>query len=354
MSNAYVAGVINGLRPGYFFNGFTIDPKDQGHTLGGTSGVGRVANSSGIVGIEEDIAGDAHLNFVWYNTVSGEYRDLGNSDNGSIFDIDEAGFLLVTKNPTTLQTKSYIYDPDALVFTDQGLPATFAGTVAQSHAVAMNASHHVALFCSYWIGSDLDTNNQLLHSFIGVNGVLTDVTPPDTDAGGPIPGECRPISINSSGHVMGTSVNFNGEGFPRGFFSSGGGVGAIMAGFSGEVDPLGMNDSDVVVGSCDDGLGNFVAFSWTPLGGPVILPKLSGTTQGNAEAVNNDGWIVGEMDSKVFLYRSGITSDLQLIISAIDPAWTAISTAQFTNNHNQIVGFGTHSGLTKGYLLTLP
>jgi hypothetical protein len=353
MSNAYVAGVINFLRPGYFFNGVTHDPRDQGHTLGGTSGVGRVANSSGIIGIEEDIAGDAHQNFVWYDTVAPEYRNLGNSDNGSIVDIDEAGFLLLYKNPAG-QQKTYIYDPNTNTFTDQGSPATFAGTVPQALPVMMNASHQIAISGTYWVGSDLDPDNLRQHAFRAIAGVLTDVTPVETDAGQPPPGLCQPVAINSSGNIVGVSTNNVTDGFPRGFISIGGGVGTIMTGFSGEVDPIALNDSNIVVGSCDDGLGNFVAFSWTILGGPVFLPKLSGTTQGQANAINSAGWIVGEMDSKVFLYKNGATFDLGLILASIDPAWTAIFTAEFTNNHNQIVGFGTHSGLTKGYLLTLP
>lgn len=313
----------------------------QGHTLGGNFGQCKVVSDAGVIGLTEEILSNADDNFVWYNTVTGEYRDLGSTQNGFIVDIDEAGFLLCDINPGFTGHQALIYNPNTNTFTSQGVPnGGPQNTDHQAEPVQMNASHVVAVSGSLFSKS---------RAYRGFGGALTDIHPADADVGGP--GDSFCVGINTAGHIAGFYIA-PADGFPRGFYNAGG-ASVTMTGFAGEVDPIAINDSNVIIGSCDDGLGNFVAFSWTPLGGPVFLPKILGTVNGGANAVNNLGWIVGDMDGTAFLYRNGITQDVFSLVHAIDPLWTEIFSASLINDKKQIVGFGTFSGVQKGYLLTL-
>lgn len=125
----------------------------------------------------------------------------------------------------------------------------------------------------------------------------------------------------------------------------------------GEVDPLDINDSATVVGTVESG-SEFIPFFWTFALGIQIIPLLPGRVRGSAEAINSDGWIVGDMRtaanvSTAFIYRNGITNALIDLLPA-GHGWTTIRTARQVNNNKQIVGRGVHSVEgDSAYLITL-
>lgn len=165
-----------------------------------------------------------------------------------------------------------------------------------------------------------------------------------------------PVSINESGHIVGKYVI---GGFIHSFYNPSGGsgssvdLGLLAAGKAVRVEALSGND--LAVGSGENAANNTVPFKWN--GSISQLPMLSGTTTGAAHDCNDYGDIVGEMGTKAFLNRNGVTYDLYTLIPDSKKGagqWTSLEQALFVNNGKYIAGFGTYNGVTRGYLLRLP
>jgi hypothetical protein len=62
---------------------------------------------------------------------------------------------------------------------------------------------------------------------------------------------------------------------------------------------LDLNDSNVLVGRFFGGAEGSLAFRWTEAGGGVVLPPLPGLVRSRADAINNDGVIVGVSEGAI-------------------------------------------------------
>lgn len=296
----------------------------RGNTLGGAIGQAHVANSSGIVSGQEQPFGGGGFHVFWLDTNLNKIRDLG--ANRATFDINSNDFLLID-NFAGLH-RAEIYDPNTQVFTDLGI----IEPGSQTTPVAFNDSLVAAVNCEIALPS---THNVACR---WSGGVLTNLHPAEA-------GDERSfcMAINSSGHIVGGYAD-SVTTVLKGFVNLGGTSIAMGDIGGGEVDPIDINDSGTVVGTVESG-SNFLPFFWTQDLGIQLIPMLPGTTNGTAHAINNAGWIVGDMTAgpnTAFLYRNGITSKLIDLLPA-GHGWTDLRSARFVNNNKQIVGRGTHS-----------
>lgn len=118
-----------------------------------------------------------------------------------------------------------------------------------------------------------------------------------------------------------------------------------------------INDAGVVVGwsysttgSCTTGCG----FIYDSINGMRTLPKLS-SARAEAKSVNLAGDAVGVSTNssnsrRAVLWNNSRVIDLNSRIPATS-GW-ALSDASAINDNGQIVGFGTHNGVTKMFVLT--
>lgn len=402
-SGVVIGGFSGGSRPGYFFNGITKDTRDsvnsapvqasqtgfivtsdapffvpshvgsilvfstseqaeiqsvdsnvqvtvvpsqsvalttfeiRGNTLGGAIGTGLVSNSSVVLGGTEQPFGGGAAHAFWLDTGANEIRSLG--PDRVPFDINENGYLLLDDLTTALH-RTIIYNSDVPSFTDIGL----FEVGSQTTPVAFNDALVLAVNCTI---SGINTACRW------AGGAFTNIAPAQTL--GTQPSNCE--AINSSGNIAGRYRDGTDFTF-RGFINTGG-ASTLLGDLGGEVNVKDMNDTNVVVGNAELG-SEFVPFLWTSITGILAIPLLPGHANGSAEAVNNLGWVVGDMSDSAstiqtaFIHRNGITTAL-IDLAPPGSGWTELFTADFVNNNKQIVGFGSHTtfGGNVGYILTL-
>lgn len=295
----------------------------RGNTLGGATGQADVANASGIISGVEELFGTAILHVFWLNTITNQIRDLGASR--TVFDVNSNGFLLLDE---FFPHRTKIYDPVAETFTDLGI----IEPGSQTTPIAFNDSLVAAVNCTVALPLTHATSCRWS------GGVLTSIHP--SEAGDKI---SLSVAINSFGHVIGLYRDSVTD-VLKGFVNLGGASASLGDIGGGEVDPRDINDSATVVGGIESG-SNFLPFFWTQALGIQLIPMLPGTTNGTAYAINNAGWIVGDMTAgpnTAFIYRNGVTSKLIDLLPA-GHGWTDLRSARFVNNNKQIVGRGTHS-----------
>jgi uncharacterized membrane protein len=124
---------------------------------------------------------------------------------------------------------------------------------------------------------------------------------------------------------------------------------------------LDLNNAGQVCGRFIDDLGRGHAFLWQQGVGGVPLPELlpAGVfSQSQAVALNNLGHAVGEASSpsgsgnnSQVLWRDGTLTSLNDLPEVQAAGWWLLS-ARDINDHDQIVGIGSHGGLVTAFLLS--
>ena len=132
-------------------------------------------------------------------------------------------------------------------------------------------------------------------------------------------------------------------------------VGALP-GFNGAL-AFGVSNNGYVVGSSMLNQGSSLPFIWSKVNGMVAVPLASGTSQGNARAVNSKGWVVGTDSSAFaipFLYDGANTYRLADLIppgSGWDLSTNTSSSADGISENGIIVGTGVHNGEIHAYAM---
>src|SRR5438445_13233275 len=121
------------------------------------------------------------------------------------------------------------------------------------------------------------------------------------------------FGINDSGRIVGQGIDPNNAAVNVGIVYD---IGSNMAfsvgalpGFNGAL-AFGVSNTGYVVGSSMLNQGSGLPFIWSDAGGIVAIPLASGTSQGNARAVDSAGWAVGTDSSAFaipFLYGGNMT-----------------------------------------------
>jgi uncharacterized membrane protein len=120
---------------------------------------------------------------------------------------------------------------------------------------------------------------------------------------------------------------------------------------------FGVSNTGHVVGSSMFNQGAGMPFIWSDQGGIVAIPLVSGTSQGSAQGVNSNGWVVGTDSGNFavpFLY-DGITSyrlaDLIPPNSGWDLSTNTFSSAMGISEDRVIVGTGVHNAEIRAYAM---
>jgi hypothetical protein len=276
-------------------------------------------DGSWIVGVDTVSGVD---NMVSYDLAS--YRNLGNDgfSGTGLFDVNNHGHAL----STSLKIVDTI---SATVIVN--IPAVYPNTmvVDSNHPHNINGSDQVPLI-------DIPNDKPVRYS----SGVVSLITPADW-----LSRQIITNIINDAGHVVQTYVDTGSQ--IRTFFFNGF-ASASIGDFGGSVTAFAMSDTNWVVGRADNGSSFFGAFRWSPthaLEMLPIIPSMTPGSEGYALDVNDDGWIVGVMDGKAFVYHDGVSIELTSLIP-FGSGWSSLDVALFINNLNQVVGFGTYLGVS--------
>lgn len=131
------------------------------------------------------------------------------------------------------------------------------------------------------------------------------------------------------------------------------GLGGVLLSCPQPAVGLGVDDRRRVVGSCD---GRAAIWEPTPSGGYAQNFIGSSGTSGEAQAINNLGWVVGsESGQGAFLWHPDLGAPVSLA-SQVEyflnqPQWTSLSQANDINDAGEIVGHGTLNGQRTAYVL---
>src|SRR4030095_8556163 len=168
------------------------------------------------------------------------------------------------------------------------------------------------------------------------------------------------FGINDSGRILGQGIDpvhaarNVGIGYDIGQSMSFD-VGALP-GMNGAL-AFGVSNSRYGVGSSMFNQGSGLPFIWSDQGGMVAIPLVSVTSQGTAQGVNSNGWVVGTDSGNFavpFLY-DGTTSyrlaDLIPPNSGWDLSTNTFSSALGVSEDNVIVGTGVHNGDIRAYAM---
>jgi len=132
----------------------------------------------------------------------------------------------------------------------------------------------------------------------------------------------------------------------------------------------GVNDLGQAVGESHPGVGDIlnrpVVWNNDASHTPINLPMLAGDNYGTAAAVNKVGQIIGvsgfatttgglklgPSNTRYVIWRDGGVFELQSLLDATSGAGWTITGITGINNNGQIVGSGTHNGLSTLFVMT--
>lgn len=335
-----VAGDLGGFAA-FYRNGSVVTSSLPGNTFGFWNAVS--PNGRWLTG---DIDNGSNDRVVSYDTSTNTLRDLGFPNLAGI-DVNSSGLIfigglrLIDAITGAIVSDMALSAPgDALVF-DSNNP---------SHPILNNA------------GQTTFTGVSLSKAYRWQSGFATDIRPADW-FGYTTPNQATHI-INELGHCAHKYTQITSAFGNHGTFFYDGAVSVPIGNFgTGSVDVVAIGpNTDWVVGSAFSA-GVQKAFRWHPDVPIELLPELPDmlvTDTSIALDVNDDGWIVGQMNisgvGTGFLYRNGVTVPISTLIpEASAEEWTSLETAEFINNQRQIVGRGTKDGVPNTlYILQLP
>ena len=160
------------------------------------------------------------------------------------------------------------------------------------------------------------------------------------------------LALNNKGMVVGTAVREGGHSHAM-LWRNGEAVdlGAVVPG-GYYCEAYGINDHGQVVGRGSGG-----AFLWQNGKMEVLKPLSIDSSDIVPRGINDQGQIVGvtfkrssSSSSFAFLWQKGTNYDLNGLIPA-DAGWV-LQEAKAINNQGQIVGWGSHAGKKRAFLLT--
>lgn len=276
---------------------------------------------------DDTSAGDTEFtyDFSTYRTFgAGAYFGLDVADSGSVLTTDKR-----IRNATT----------NALIATITS--AGFDNPASVLNVFKMNNAQQVLV-----LSSNTDAHN----IYRWTAGLNTKITPANKSGAT----SATAIGITESGAI---ACHYLTNIFQtHTFYNASGGVGNTVdiGDFGGFVTGRDVAEG-YICGQCDNGSGAYLPFTWNPTDGIEILPLLDDMTPGStgtAYSVNDDGWVVGEMDNKAFLYHDGVTYHLTDFLP-VDSGWTSLTSAKFINNLKHVVGQGVHEGVSKWFIMSL-
>lgn len=301
-----------------------------GQTLGGVNGIANACNSSGIVAGEENVPTGGNEHVFWFNSTTGEIRDISPipGDSVSVIDVSPNGFVLVDTIQGGTAHVCHIYDSVTNTFQALGLPAVGVQCVGGGLTSALIAGVHV----------DYSAGPNKVNRWQG--GVFVDIHPAAAGTN-----SSSFVAMNSLGHIIG--FYFDPVTFFESTFVNFGGASITLTAFGSDCDGLDINDAGTIVGTARSG-GTFIPFFWTSGGGAVAIAGVAGA----ARAINNSEIIVGEIGSTAFLYKDGTLHNL-IDLLPDGHGWTSLNTATMITDDNYIAGSGIINGNSREFICHL-
>ena len=181
------------------------------------------------------------------------------------------------------------------------------------------------------------------------------------DLGEPPGGSGGAYAINNRGEVVGAASSASGY---SGFYwsRSTGMIEIPSLSPGGSRNPSDINNRGVVVGSANvngqqQSMPGSHAFMWTPGGGIRDLGALPGGSDSTAAATNDHNEVAGYGNGDgvedlvaIFWDRDGTPWNLDEVTNAASQGWH-LQQAFGLNDHGDIVGWGYHDGVPRGFLL---
>lgn len=324
-------------------------------TLGGIFSRAFDINDSGqVVGAAADSSGATRA-FVYS---SGGMSDLGTLGGGSAtaYGINNRGQIVGGSATATASSHAFVYSNGAM--RDLGV---LGGDLSTAYAIN-NAGVIVGQSSLRPFNPQAPDPNT--YAFMYKSGEMTQLSPNFSSARG----------ISDSGQAAGYSfVPGTIPPRPNGALFASGGVtlmGTLEGPSPNPASPFAsssataVNNAGQAVGASsvsDNGGGQQTHAFLYANGKMADLGTLPGLTNSAAVDINNRGQIIGNSDgflsngasvTRSFLYENGSMTDLGQLSAVLAAGWN-IDAVSAINNLGQIVGYGTHNGQQRGFILSL-
>jgi probable HAF family extracellular repeat protein len=302
-------------------------------TLGGWTSVALAVNESGQVVGSADIASGYRHAYIWKAGAMTDLDTIPPDPQSEAWDISDAGHVVGISTVDGGIARGFLWEGAGLI--DLG---HLGGE--NTHAFGVNDFRQVTGFS--WVASSDP------RAFLWENGVMTDL-------GTLAEGVSGAWDINNATQIVGSTTVPEGE--PGGAFLWEDGVMTNLGTLGGESSAaFGVNDLAQVVGWSKPAVGVPFnqAFLWED-GEMTDLGALGGFEASIAEAINNNGQVIGRDDGGVilhgFLYddQDGMRYVRDLIDA--DGGWMTLNPRDI-NDAGQIVGSGNFNGTPLAFLMT--
>ncbi len=303
-------------------------------TLGGTTSYGLALNNN------NQVAGYAVASSTYYDHAFLWSSGGGMQDLGTLGGTSSYAFALNYSG----QVAGYSYTSSGAYHAflwSSGGGMQDLGTLGGSfsYAYALNNSGQVAGYSR--------TSSSANHAFLWTSGGgMQDL---GTLSGG---GYSEARALNSSGQVAGAAGTSSGLNHAF-LWSSGGGMQDLGTLGGSTSRATALNNSGQVAGYADTSSGYSHAFLWSSGGGMQDLGTLGGISS-YGQALSNSGQVAGYSYTSsglmhAFLWNAGTMHDL----NSLAPAGWTYRQATAINDQAQIVGYGSDSGYSRAFRLTL-
>ena len=319
------------LLPALLKAGIVYSITDLGALPGGMATSAAGISSNGLATGSGDTAGASSQPFLW-STATGLSAVDASSPLAFGTGVNASGTVVGYAFSADFSNYSAYYITD----TDRALIPPLGG--AYNAATAINNAGTIVGYSETSAGSPVQ-------AFSYASGV---VTPLGTLPGGTT---SQANAINSSGVIVGqadtSDGSFHAVTLVGGTWSDLG----VPLGYESSVASA-ISDAGYIAGWLNDGLGNTMAFLWTPSSNSMTLLGTL-TTDGNSQArgMNSSGLVVGTSDGIAFLYLDSSMYDLNSLLDPAAPAGWQLTDAAAINDLGQIVGTGDIDGQTHAFLL---
>jgi probable HAF family extracellular repeat protein len=297
-------------------------------TLGGTVSFANAINATGQITGGAATPGDATAHAFLYS--AGSMKDLGTL-GGSFSQgegINNSGLVTGFSGTAAGSNRAFLYS---------GGPMQDLGTLGGSSSFGLDVND-----IGQVTGEAQTSVPHTTRAFLYSNGSMQNL------------GASTGYGINNSGQVT-------GESGPHAFLYSGGSMQDIhtLGDGSGGRD---INASGQVTGFFDDNVA-IARRAFLYSGGSMQDLGSIGFYQGSVGlAINADGWVTGvafpalsdtpdRAEERAFLFDGEAMHDLNGLLDGSGAGWV-LHSANDINDLGQIVGYGTHNGVTRAFLLT--